>query len=248
MHIHGKKFAAVCSMKWRTLFSKNFIAMPLFSIVLSVVMNLVYGSIAASRGGEMTDALRATAVGLGAVMNTTMTGILCTGMALAEEKEKHTLRALMTSSVSGTEFFLGSVTPVAVMTVAVNSIIVAVSGIRLTPAGWAIWIGVSALCAVASVVTGMIFGIWAKDQVTGSTIMSLPMLILVMIPVFGDINETMGRISSFLFTGALQETAQSLAEGTPQVSVTGLLIIAAEVAAAMAVFVFMYRRNGYDAD
>ena len=100
---HGKRFAAVCAMKWRTLFSKNFIAMPLFSIGITLVMNLVYGSISSSRGNEMTDALRVMAIGTGVVMNSTMTGILCTGMALAEEKEKHTLRTLMTSSVSGLE-------------------------------------------------------------------------------------------------------------------------------------------------
>ena len=245
---HGKRFAAVCAMKLRTLFSKNFIAMPLFSIGITLVMNLVYGSISSSRGNEMTDALRVMAVGTGVVMNSTMTGILCTGMALAEEKEKHTLRALMTSSVSGLEFFFGSVAPVAVMTVIVNCILVLAGGLMPTPAGWLLWIGVSALCAAAAVVTGMIFGICAKDQVTASTIMSLPMLVLVMIPVFGEFNETMARISKCLFTGVLQETLNTLAGEAPAVRVSGLLVIAAEIAAAAVIFVLVYRRNGYDQD
>ena len=37
-------------------------------------------------------------------MNTSMTGIYCVAASLAEEKEKHTLRTLMTSSVNGLEF------------------------------------------------------------------------------------------------------------------------------------------------
>ena len=51
--IHLNKLSAILSMKWRTLLSKNFIIMPIFSLGITVVMNLVYGSLAASEGGEM---------------------------------------------------------------------------------------------------------------------------------------------------------------------------------------------------
>ena len=41
--IHLNKLSAILSMKWRTLLSKNFIIMPIFSLGITVVMNLEIG-------------------------------------------------------------------------------------------------------------------------------------------------------------------------------------------------------------
>ena len=49
-----------------------------------------------------------------------MTGIYCVAASLAEEKEKHTLRTLMTSSVNGLEFFIGSLLPALLLLMIVN--------------------------------------------------------------------------------------------------------------------------------
>ena len=218
--IHLNKLSAILSMKWRTMLSKNFIIMPIFSLGITVVMNLVYGSLAASEGGEMNSTLRSMAAGLGALMNTAITGIACTGMALAEEKEKHTLRALL----------------------------IPAAGLRLPAAGWGIWLGISLLCALASSVIGMIFGLCAKNQVTASTLTTVPMLVLVLTPTIGAFNATAEKISRFLFTGVLSNTVSALAEGTPKADLFGLAVIGAEIVLAAAVFLLVYRKNGYDPD
>lgn len=246
--IHWNKLSAILSMKWGTQFSKNFISMPLFSVGITVAMTLFYGSMAKSRGGELEDSIRAMALSLGALMNTTMTGILCTGMALAEEKEKHTLRALMTSSVNGLEFFLGSTLPVAAMIMIVNILLVPASGLRPSAAGWVMWLTVSALCSIASTVVGMIFGICCKSQVSASTVISIPILILVMIPVFAEFSGFMEKISRLLFTGVLSRASAALAESAPQVDIFGLGVIGAEILLAALVFVLLYRENGYERD
>lgn len=246
--IHLNKLSAILSMKWRTLLSKNFIIMPIFSLGITVVMNLVYGSLAASEGGEMNSTLRSMAAGLGALTNTAITGIACTGMALAEEKEKHTLRALMTSSVNGLEFFLGSILPAAALITAVNALIIPAAGLRLPAAGWGIWLGISLLCALASSVIGMIFGLCAKNQVTASTLTTVPMLVLVLTPTIGAFNATAEKISRFLFTGVLSNTVSALAEGAPRADLFGLSVIGAEIVLTAAVFLLVYRKNGYDPD
>ena len=46
--VHWNKLFVILSMKWRTQFSKNFITMPLFSVGLTFVMTLFYGSMAES--------------------------------------------------------------------------------------------------------------------------------------------------------------------------------------------------------
>ena len=48
--VHWNKLFVILSMKWRTQFSKNFITMPLFSVGLTFVMTLFYGSMAESNG------------------------------------------------------------------------------------------------------------------------------------------------------------------------------------------------------
>ena len=103
--IHFRKLSAVTEMKMRTLMSKNFIIMPIFSLGFTFLMKILYRSIAA---GKIT--MAGYALSLGVLMNISMS-VNCTAAALAEEKEKITLRTLMTSSVNGLEFFLGSIIP-----------------------------------------------------------------------------------------------------------------------------------------
>ncbi len=245
--IHKNKLGAVLEMKGRALFSKNFIIMPLFSIGITLLLKFLYQSMGGNGSEALSNTLLATALGMGAVMNITMTGILCTGMALAEEKEKHTLRALMTSSVNGLEFFLGSILPVVAMMLAVNAMIMVVAGVSLSLTGWALWLGMSLLCATVSGVLGMILGICAKDQVTASTVSTVPMLILVLVPSFRGLNATLNRIGGLLFTGVLQNMIQDLVEGKASVDVAGLGVILGEIVLAVGVFLYVYRKNGYDA-
>ena len=56
----------------------------------------------------------------GVLMNICMTGIYCVAALLAEEKKKHTLRTLMTSSVNGLEFSIGSLLPSLALLIIVN--------------------------------------------------------------------------------------------------------------------------------
>lgn len=100
--IHMHKLNAIMEMKLKALLSKNFIIMPVFAIGFTFVMKMVYGSI--SENG-LEPLLQGMALSFGALMSVTMTGIYCVSATLAEEKEKHTLRVLMTSSVNGLEFF-----------------------------------------------------------------------------------------------------------------------------------------------
>ena len=69
--IHMHKLSAVMEMKLKTIFSKNFIIMPLFSIGFTFIMKLVYGAV--TEGG-INDMLCGLALSYGALMNITGTG------------------------------------------------------------------------------------------------------------------------------------------------------------------------------
>ena len=99
---------------------------------------------------------------------------------------------------------------------------------------------------MASTVMGMIFGICCKNQVSASTVISVPVMVLVMIPVFGEFSGFMEKASRFLFTGVLSSAAAALAEDTPRVDGFGIGVIGAEIALAALVFILLYRKNGYE--
>ena len=244
--IHGNKLAAVTEMKLKALFSKNFIIMPVFAIGLTFVMKLVYGTVLEGEAGIFG---KAYALAYGALMNICMTGIYCVSAALAEEKEKHTLRVLMTSSVNGTEFFLGILIPVILMVEAVNALLVPLAGVTMDAAGWAIYLGISLLAAIAGAVIGMIFGIFAKNQVTASTVTTPIIMVLMMVPMFSRLNEMLGTITDFLFTGIMMHTVENIVDGSRNpVSVSSLVILVGEILLAMGIFQVVYRKNGYDSE
>ena len=233
-------------LKWRALCSKNFILMPVFAIGFTFLMKLLYSTLA---DGGLTEVARAAALNSGVLMNISMTGIYGVCGALAEEKEKHTLRVLMTSSVNGLEFFLGSVIPVMGMLVAVNGILVAVAGAHMSAAQWGVYLLVSLLSAVASTVIGMIFGIFSKSQINASTVTLPAILVFMLIPTLADFSEVLKRISDFLFTGIMQNVVTVIVkgEGTP-FGITEVLIIVAETVLALVCFLVAYKKNGYDPD
>ena len=96
--IHLRKLNAIMEVKSRTLFSKNLIIMPAFSLVFTWLLKMIYTNMYPDLD------FGSYALSIGLLMNTSMTGIYCVAASLAEEKEKHTLRTLMTSSVNGLEF------------------------------------------------------------------------------------------------------------------------------------------------
>ena len=187
--IHLRKLAAIMEVKGKALFSKNFIIMPIFSLGFTFLMKLVYRAVT-----EGAFDLSAYALSLGVLMNILMEGVYCTAAALAEEKEKNTLRTLMTSSVNGLEFFLGSLIPVVLMSSVVNVLCTFIAGFDMEPFQWISFLAITVACSSISAVIGMIFGIFAKTQVSASTITTPALLIFMMIPMFSGFGETLEKV------------------------------------------------------
>lgn len=187
--IHLKKLAAIIEVKGKAMFSKNFIIMPVFALGFTFLMDVIYGKMTSDATG-----MNAYALALGVLMNISMTGIYCVSAGLAEEKEKKTLRTLMTSSVNGLEFFLGSLIPAVLMTVVVNILCVFIVQLEMDPFQWGQFLIVTTAAALIASVIGMIFGIFAKDQVSASTITTPGILIFMMFPMFSGLSEKLDHI------------------------------------------------------
>ena len=193
--IHIRKLAAIIDVKGRALFSKNFIIMPIFSLGFTFLMQIIYERASGGMAG-----MNAYALAMGMLMNVSMMGFYCTAAALAEEKEKNTLRTLMTSSVNGLEFFSKSHPG------------------RSDERGRQYTVRVYHACLHDPGSVGRLHcrhhnslchsscsrddpGNLLKNQVTASTITTPVVLVFMMIPMFTGFSETLQKISMFFFTG-----------------------------------------------
>lgn len=239
--VHLRKLAAITEVKGKALFSKNFIIMPIFSLGFTFLMKVVYGAVT-----EGAFDMSAYALALGVLMNILMEGVYCTAAALAEEKEKNTLRTLMTSSVNGLEFFLGSLIPVVLMSTVVNVLCTFIAGFDLGLSQWIPFLAITVACSAISAVIGMIFGIFAKTQVSASTITTPVLIIFMMIPMFSGFSETLENISELLFTGIIFNAIANIDNALPVTDIKGVIVLAAEFLVSVAVFLALYRKNGFE--
>ena len=239
--VHMRKLAAIIDVKSRALFSKNFIIMPVFSLGFTFLMQVIYEK---ASGGMA--AMNAYALAMGMLMNVSMMGFYCTAASLAEEKEKNTLRTLMTSSVNGLEFFLGSLIPIVLMTEVVNVLCVFIAHMTMDPMQWAAYLAVTTAASVIASVIGMLLGIFSKNQVTASTLTTPVVLVFMMVPMFTGFSETLQKISMFFFTGIAFDAIANIANGLPAVDVKGIAVLAAEFILSVILFLILYRRNGFE--
>lgn len=238
--IHFRKLSAVTEMKMRTLMSKNFIIMPIFSLGFTFLMKMLYQSISDGKI-DMTG----YALSLGVLMNISMS-VYCTAAALAEEKEKNTLRTLMTSSVNGLEFFLGSIIPAIILSTAVNILCVFIVQLTLSGSQWTAYIIITAVCAFIASVVGMIFGIYAKTQVSASTITTPALIVFMMIPMLAGFSEILEKISDFLFTGIALDAISAISAGKVPIHFQGIMILTVETILSVVLFLILYRKNGFE--
>lgn len=245
--IHINKIAAITEMKTRAFFKKNCIIMPIFAIGCTIMYRFLFQNVA--NDGTFNAVLNGEALAMGLVTNIGGNGIYCCSLLLAEEKEKKTLRVLMTSSVNALEFFLGSILPVFFFTSVINFLLVPISGMTLTLTQW-IWFTVmTILGTLTSCILGMLLGIFAKDQVSTSTITTPFILTLMLVPMFSTIIESFKTVSHFIFTGAIMEMISNIASHqTPYVELSGMIVMVIEIILAILLFIFFYKKNGYEKD
>ena len=246
--IHFNKVAAIAQVKTKAFMGKNCIIMPLFSIGFTFIMKLLYENMDLGPAASM-DSLYAYVLSMGLVMNIGMCGIYCPSLLLAEEKEKNTLRVLMTSSVNGLEFFLGSILPVFFITAVINFLLMPISGFMITGSNFALFALVSILASLTSCTIGMLLGIFAKNQVSTGTITSPVLLALMLIPMFSQFIDGLEKISEFLFTGIIMDMISNIASKSNTIlDLKSILILAAAVVLSVILFIFFYQRNGFEHD
>ena len=187
------KLTAVAQIKWICI-SRNTAIMigPLLTVAMVWMFKILYSI---NSGGDLSPILVSLILSLGISLNLCMDGFLMVGTAIAEEKEKHTLRVLMTSSVTGMQYFIGSILFPFVLMNIINIVVLVISGISMSQVSVVAFLLVSAVASLISCVMGMIAGLCAKNQMNANLISYPLVIVLMMIPMFGNLSEKLHHIS-----------------------------------------------------
>ena len=187
------KLTAVAQIKWICI-SRNTAIMigPLLTVAMVWIFKVLYSI---NSGGDLSPILVSLILSLGISLNLCMDGFLMVGTAIAEEKEKHTLRVLMTSSVTGMQYFIGSILFPFVLMNIINIVVLVISGISMNQVSVVAFLLVSAAASLISCVMGMIVGLCAKNQMNANLISYPLVIVLMMIPMFGNLSEKLHHIS-----------------------------------------------------
>ena len=229
-----RKISAIMEMKVKALMSKNFLIMMLFSIGYGYLMKTIIGEVSTY------------ALSMAVLFNIAM-ALYVTALLLAEEKEKNTLRVLMTSSVRGIEYFLGTVFPIFIEVEIINVILALLFGVTMSPYVWIIYLLMTSLATLSCTMIGMIFGIFAKNQMNTSSIITPAVIILMLIPMFSELLPFMKVISECLFTGIVMNVINKLSYANISVSLIQWCILSSECIITLLLFLILYKRNGFEA-
>ena len=178
-------------------------------------------------------------------MSAGMASMMTATSAIAEEREKHTLRTLMLANVSPGQIILsrGIVSVVAI--VIVDLLCYLVVGGPLDSLAAAMAIGTAG--SIPLVLVGLLMGLVARDQMTAG-VYSVPVLIVALAPVFGMYSEGLGNVVSFLPTGGMFDLLVLLLNGG-LLSFEALAPIAvtfAWIVVAAVVFALLFKRLARD--
>lgn len=247
MNISLQKTSVLTRFKLRELLkNKTFwisaILVPLFTII----MRILYQSL---MEGELPPELLVMVLNTGVTLNLTMISIVMTANMLAKEKEKNTLRVLMTSSVSNVEYFISAVLPPFLISFIINVLVLLISGLGLSPMNIVYYLVVTGIAGLISCILGMIIGLYANNQMGSSNLSTVVCMVLLMIPMFAGFMDSLKTMSDFLYTGVVRNLIESFVNGQEaSLSIQSWLVISVTLVAAIAIFVLSYRKNGFARD
>lgn len=127
-----------------------------------------------------------------------MVGCSSSAYLIAEEKEKNTLRTLMLSPLSPIEFLAGKSLISLFSCMLLNLIVFFI--ISAPNVSLFLYILISLISSVTIIILGLLIGLLCKNQMEAG-IASTPILILLLlVPMFSELNPVMGKIANFCFT------------------------------------------------
>lgn len=221
------------------LTNKNVIIMMMLPIGFGVLYQFLFEG--------MLDDAKDLVLNLCVLLALTAIAVSSTGMMVAEEKEKNTLRVLMLNDVSALEYIMSKVIVIGLMTeiVCVGIYVLTFCPMHALP----VFLFVTCITTCSMLMFGAIVGICSKDQMSTSTLSTPLMLLFLFPPMFSEFNEVFSTISMVLPTAAMNNIVTEAIAGGAFLTMDTLMnigIIAAWIIISIVLFSFMYKKKSLD--
>lgn len=180
-------------------------------------------------------------VGMFTVMHIGMAPLTVSAAIISEEKEKNTLRMLLFANVRPSEYLCGTGGFVFTACMAggvVFGFLGGYTGKRLLLFGLIMAAGI-----LASMLFGAAIGVWSRNQIAATAVVTPVMMVLAFLPMLAMFNPTIEKVAGFAYSQHIQQLLNSLSAGTP-VEAEHMVVIAVNVVIAAALFGIAYRRRG----
>lgn len=245
MSFSMQKFTAIFQMKLSTILkNRNIMIVPLMALGFVILMGALMPHQDTHEIGMTKEGF---ILGFGLSFNIIMGGIMMSSYPLAEEKEKKTLRVLMTSSVTNLEFFFASLLPPLLVMTVVNILLIPAANLSFSDIPLITYFLMTTICGAISLIIGLIIGLTAKDQMQAGLIGMPVMLVLTLLPNFAALNQEIGKISIFTYPGVLNKFVQSALMGVDYSwNFKDSLVLLVWLIISSLIFMSAYKKNGLD--
>lgn len=247
MRISIRKIKAIIGMKFQTLLSNTSVMLgPILALGFVFAIKNIMPDIDVNKEG-ISFSTNAFVLSFGIIFNIAIAGISMSSSPLAEEKEKNTLRVLMTSSVNGLEYLIGTLLPPLFILILVNILMIPVSGSSFGEIQFGSYMLMTTVASLISLLIGYIIGILTKNQ-TQTSLYTMPItLLLTSVPAVKLFKEDLSEILDYTYTGVLTNFANSIFSETGyQWNLTDISVLFGWFIICLVIFVYAYKKNGLD--
>ncbi|MCL2342950.1 MAG: ABC transporter permease [Firmicutes bacterium] len=174
-----------------------------------------------------------------AAMFVGMTPLLLISSAISEDKEHKSLRFLSMAGVKPYHYLLGIVGFILIACALVSvvfALLAQLSGMMMVR-----FIAILLLCSVASALLGAIIGVFSKNQQSATALATPIALIFALVPLLSQFNDSLKMVGNFFYTQQMNVIFGS----DPSASIVKpLLIILANIAVFLVLFILAYKKKG----
>ncbi|WP_282138728.1 ABC transporter permease [Rossellomorea aquimaris] len=247
MRISIRKIKAIIGMKFQTLLSNTSVMLgPILALGFVFAIKNIMPDLDVNKEG-ISFSTNAFVLSFGIIFNIAIAGISMSSSPLAEEKEKNTLRVLMTSSVNGLEYLIGTLLPPLFILILVNILMIPVSGSSFGEVQFGSYLLMTTVASLISLLIGYIIGILTKNQ-TQTSLYTMPItLLLTSVPAVKLFKEDLSEILDYTYTGVLTNFSNSVFSETGyQWNLTDISVLFGWFIICLVIFVYAYKKNGLD--
>ena len=179
-------------------------------------------------------------VELFAAMYVGMAPLTSIAAAIAEEKEKNTLRVLLMSNVKPYEYLLGTGSYIWFACMLGAAVICAAGSYQIQER--LAFLAVMATGILTSLLIGAAIGTWSKTQMMATSITVPVMIVFSFMPMLSMFNATIAKVAKFLYSEQISIMLNQVRHLRPKAS--NICIIIANILIFSILFAIAYKRCG----